>query len=467
MASCSEEDLCCSVCSDIYKHPVILSCSHSFCEACLQTWWRDKQSQECPFCKRRSSRTEPPYNLVLKNLCEALLQRDQSASSDSEDLCSLHSEKLRLFCLDHEQPVCLVCRNSENHTNHTFRPIDEAALHRKEDLEVFLKPLEDKLEQFNNVKQNWDETGKHIKAQAADTERQIKEQFKKLHQFLEKEEEARISALREEEEQKIKRMNEKMEALSREIAALSDTVRATDEELVASHASFLKNYKAAWERVEQHYPLEDPKLLSGALIDVAKHLNNLSFNIWNKMKDMVSYSPVILDPNTAGSKLLLSEDLTCVRGRGEEEEQQLPDNQERLKGWGSVLSSEGFNSGTHTWDIEVGQNRNWEVAVCEESAVRRGYIYSGLWGIQLLDDEYTTSTLSGNPVVLPVGGRPQRIRVNLDWDRGKLSFSDPDTNTHIHTFTHTFTEKLFPYIFKGDSHPLKILPMQVSVTVEQ
>ncbi|XP_059185958.1 nuclear factor 7, ovary-like [Centropristis striata] len=461
MASRLEENLSCPVCHDIFRDPVVLSCSHSFCKACLQNWWREKQIKECPFCKRQSSKTEPPVSLVIKNLCEAFLQeRDQRPA---EPLCSLHSEKLKLFCLDHQQTVCLVCRDSKTHNNHRIRPIDEVVQDHREELQNYLKCLQEKFFLFEQVKGNCDQTAEHIKVQARQTERQIKEQFKKLHQFLEEEEEARISALREEEEQKSQVVEEKIDALSREIAALSDTIRATEEELRAEHVSFLQNYKAAVERVQQRPLLEDPQLLSGALIDVAKHLGNLTYNIWDKMKEMVSYTPVILDPNTAHPELLLSEDLTSLR---REEEQELPENPERFDHILAVLGSEGFDSGTHSWDVEVGDSAAWSVGVAAKYFEGRENEQSGLWRIKFCDGECRAGSYRGPETVLPVQQKPQRIRVNLDRDEAQLSFSDADTNTHIHTFTHTLTEKMFPYVSTLDTLPLKILPVNVSVTVK-
>uniref|UniRef100_A0A8C2IPS3 Uncharacterized protein n=1 Tax=Cyprinus carpio TaxID=7962 RepID=A0A8C2IPS3_CYPCA len=389
MASLSEDDFSCPVCKEIFKKPVVLSCSHSVCKECLQQFWRTKKTQECPVCRRRSSRDDPPVNLVLKNLCESFLkERNEVRSSGSEKICSLHHEKLKLFCLEDKQPVCVVCMNSQKHVNHTFRPIDEVVSSYKVRKVAFI--------QLHVVIK--------VLFKSEHTERQIKQQFEKLHQFLRDEEEATITALREEEEQKKQMMKEKLEEINTHISTLSHTIKDTEEMMRASDVS-----------------------------------------------------PVILDPNTAHPRLLLSDDLTSVRVIGIN--QPVPDNPERFDCHPCVLGSEGFNSGTHCWDVELKQSSGWRLGVTTASNQRKGggFFNNGVCSVWY--DPYSVWSLvygwsPGSDFC--VEHKLDSVRVNLDYERGTVSFSDPVTNTHLHTFTTSFTHTLFPF-FCCYSSSLRIL----------
>ncbi|XP_051724082.1 nuclear factor 7, brain-like [Ctenopharyngodon idella] len=443
----SAEELSCPVCCEIFKTPVILSCSHSVCKDCLQQFWRTKKTQECPVCRRRSSKSEPPINLVLKNLCESFLtERNETGSSGSEEICSLHSEKLKLFCLEDKQPACFVCRDSQQHDNHKFRPISEVVSAYKEELNTALESLQEKLQHNEEMKGEFEKTVQHIKSQAEHTERQIKQQFEKLHQFLRDEEEATITALREEEEQKKQMMKEKLEEMNRHISALSHTIKDMEEMMKANDVCFLKEFPVSKERVQSSQP--DPQMASGALIHVPRYLGNLPFRVWKKMQDIVQNTPVILDPNTAEPRLVLSDDLTSVRNSGIK--QPLPNNPERFDRCACVLGSEGFNSGTHCWDVEVKQSQCWILGVTTASNQRKGGVFfsTDVWCV------------SYGWIVCPsssfrVKQKLDRVRVNLDYDRGRVSFSDPVTNTHLHTLTTTFTHTLFPFFYCSPS--LRIL----------
>ncbi|XP_066564214.1 zinc-binding protein A33 [Amia ocellicauda] len=463
-----EEELSCPVCFEIFNYPVSLKCSHSYCKACLEQYWKQKGTRECPICKRKSSVERPPINFTLQKLSDSF--KKQLLQRHPDILCSLHSEKLKLFCLADEELVCVVCQNSRKHTNHKLCPVEEAALERKKILENSLESSNKQMETFLQIKKEWEETEAFIKTQVQHAERQIKQEFEKLHHFLRVDEMARIASLREEEKRKSQVMKHKIEDIKRQISSLSDIIRHVQQQITAADVPFLQNYKN--KDIRAQCTLQDPEEIPGVLIDVAKHLGNLRYRVWEKMLGIVQYSLVTLDPNTAQTNVALSEDLTSLRYT---DKHQLPDNPERFFNRVSTLGYEGFTSGQHYWDVEVGINNDWNIGVAKESIKRKIGIFlnpgEGFWVIGLCNgDTYWAQTSPRTRLHLK--RKPQKIRVQLDYDKGRVSFFDSSDMTPIYTFKYTFTEKIFPYFAPGMNNEgripnsLRICPVKVSINLE-
>ena len=221
---------------------------------------------------RSVSASEPPCNLALRNLCQAFLEEEERRARPGF-LCPQHGEKRKLYCMEDQEPMCVVCQTSKRHKTHESCPVDEVAHDYKEELRRALTPLKQKLDVFTEIRDKCCQAERRTKKKVKDTEKRIREKFEKFHALLHDDEKTRIAALKKEETQKSRIIKEQIDGLSKEMTTLEEKINAIETELKAEDIFFLHNYKTTVERAQ--CTLQEPKMVSGSRIDVSKHLENL------------------------------------------------------------------------------------------------------------------------------------------------------------------------------------------------
>ncbi|XP_072513222.1 nuclear factor 7, brain-like isoform X2 [Salminus brasiliensis] len=460
MASSLEDDLSCPVCCELYQDPQLLLCGHSFCRLCLDKPWATGPARTCPVC-RRASPQKPVANLVLRNTCETYLrEKEREKECDGEVRCSQHGEKMSLFCKTDEKVICSECRRS-SHSSHRVQPLIHAVHQRKRQVKAALRPAEKALESLRHDSSRHSKLKGKIQDQVQQTERLIRKDFETFRQFLNEEEENRVAALKLEEQEKTAKVDKSVE---QQVESLWDRVRDVEDELENDNVTFLQNFDSVLLRARNAAP--GSELDPGALIDVAKHLGNLKYKVWEKMKDICPHYPIVLDPNTTPAGFSISENLAELR-KSTQDSSPVPHHRNRI-----VLGSEGYTNGFHCWDVEVGDNKHWTIGVCRGTAMRNPLPDispgNGFWGLRREGDSchylYSTNSRTWWNII------PRTVRVKLGQNlrQRTVSFYYASTGIMIGSIKVPDDEKLFPFLIPGEHlSAMRIPPDHVTPTVRE
>ncbi|EAW76628.1 tripartite motif-containing 4, isoform CRA_d [Homo sapiens] len=269
-----QEELTCPICLDYFQDPVSIECGHNFCRGCLHRNWAPGGGPfPCPECRHPSAPAALRPNWALARLTEKTQRRRLGPVPPG--LCGRHWEPLRLFCEDDQRPVCLVCRESQEHQTHAMAPIDEAFESYREKLLKSQRNLVAKMKKVMHLQDVEVKNATQWKDKIKSQRMRISTEFSKLHNFLVEEEDLFLQRLNKEEEETKKKLNENTLKLNQTIASLKKLILEVGEKSQAPTLELLQNPKEVLTRSEiqdVNYSLEAVKVKTVCQIPLMKEM---------------------------------------------------------------------------------------------------------------------------------------------------------------------------------------------------
>uniref|UniRef100_A0A8D2J236 E3 ubiquitin-protein ligase TRIM58 n=1 Tax=Varanus komodoensis TaxID=61221 RepID=A0A8D2J236_VARKO len=425
-----QDEVSCSICLEYLRAPVTIDCGHNFCHACISDHCKQGVATGaalCPQCRAGFLLSNCRPNKQLANIVEGIERLALRPSrAPGEALCERHGKKLRLFCQDDGEPICLVCDKSREHRAHTVLPIEEAA-HDYKVRRSRAKETHEKVEERRML---------------------IAYGFERRRRALDEEEQLLLRQLQDEEQAVLKQLQMNLAFMLGQRTGLNELISEMEDKCQQPAASLLKvglsetaSWKVLWAC--QSCLTLPPRRTLLAIVP----------------------SPVTFDPDTANPYLLLSEDL--LRVQVGDRKQDLPKSLSRFETCTCLMGREQFTSGRHYWEVCVESKTSWTLGVCQETVSRQGIFTPspamGFWTVWLRNgDEYAALTSPLTELVLKE--KPGVVGIFLDYDSGEVSFYNADNGSQIFTFANSFSGVLRPYFYPGvqaggNDAPLIILPV--------
>ncbi|XP_073468191.1 E3 ubiquitin-protein ligase TRIM39-like [Aquarana catesbeiana] len=506
------KELECSVCLNIYTDPVTLKCGHNFCRDCIGRVWDTQERSggySCPECREEfQDRPALHRNITLRNIVENFLSthpdREESGvfctycihtpvpavisclhceaslcdnhlrvhSKSPEHVlcdpttslenrkCSVHKKILEYYCTEDSTCICVSCRLDGEHRGHQVETLDEASEMKKKKLRNVLQKLMAEREEMEKRVQSLQEHRRKVQGEADDETERVTVLFRDLRRRLEDLEKRVLREISGQAERISGIINDlvqdleiKKEDLSRKMGDIEELCNMTDP-LTVLQESDTGDLCDTEDGDDEDRERHDKLLHDGGDLDVG----GISHTLHTGLSDIMSQvnvergvTDILLDVRTAGNNLHISDDRKTVSFSSSH--QNRPETPERFQDY-QVMSSQRFSSGRHYWEVDVGGSGWWRVGMCYPSIERRGDQSrigwnKKSWGLQRWDNQYSVRHDS-NKTPLPGDVSSRRVRIDLDYEAGRISFYDLcDPIRHLHTFTTTFTEPLHAGVYVG------------------
>ncbi|XP_075769768.1 zinc finger protein RFP-like isoform X2 [Pelodiscus sinensis] len=444
-----QDEVTCPICLEYFNDPVSLDCDHSFCRTCItQCWGGVTADVSCPQCRRTFAQGNLRPDRKLRSFVDMARELQLQAGKEPapERLCEKHQEPLKLFSREDEIPICVVYDRSKGSQGHNLIPAEEAAEEFQERLQAQLKTLRAEREKLLGLKVSREKTSQKYLKQTQVERQKIVAEFQQLRQFLEEQERLLLAQLKKLDKELVRLQIDTVTKLSEQISRLSERIRELEGKCQKPASEFLQDVRStlsSCEKVRAQQPEEMAPELEERVRGFSQKVTALSESL-REFKDtlpaalekaLTAHRPasVTLDPDTVHPQLVLSEDGKRVRLGNTR--QPRPDIRERFDTVSCVLGREGFTSGRHYWEVEVGDGQYWAVGVARESVKRKGWISlspkGGIWAVGWWWGQFRALTDPATPLPL---SPPSRIRVCLDCDWGQVTFIDAAAKAPIFTF---------------------------------
>ncbi|KAM5126616.1 E3 ubiquitin-protein ligase TRIM39-like [Mantella aurantiaca] len=504
------KELECSVCLDYYKDPVTLKCGHNYCRDCIGGVLDTQEGSggySCPECKQRFERRPAlQRNLKLRNIVETFLsaQPDEEytgvscthcihspvpavkscllceASLCDNHLkvhsklpehvlcdpttnletrkCSVHKKILEYYCTEDSACICVSCSLAGEHRGHQVETLDEASDMRKKKLRNVLQRLMTETEETERRVQSLQERRRKVQGKAAEETQRVTALFRDLRRRMKDLEKRVLSEISGQAERIslslsdiIQQLEIKTDQLSRKMRHIEELCNMTDPLTVLqeSHTGDLCDTEDGDDKDRERH---DRLLQDGGDLDVTGISHTLHTGLCDIMSGVSGVTDILLDVRTAGNNLHISDDRKTVSWSLF---QKHPETPERFQ-CNQVISCQSFSSGRHYWEVDVGGSGYWRVGMCYPNIDRRGDQSvigdnKKSWSLERLFGNQYSVRHDNNKIPLPGRVSSKRVRIDLDYEAGRISFYDLcDPIRLLHTFTTTFTEPLHAGIYLGD-----------------